>query len=77
MNPLDRYAVPDSEFSDAEWDAAEEALREERRELDWTEAQIDSALADGWLIAEKCDVLRQDRISVWADEERARRKEFW
>lgn len=76
MSWMNRLEPPEDDYVDEEWDEAREALREERRELGWSDAEIDAAV-DDYLIAEKCDALRADRASIWADEERARRKESW
>ena len=72
----DYWAAPEPEYSDDEWDRAEDLLWQERRDLGWDDEQI-AAHVDDWLIAEKCDALRADRDSMVADEERARRKESW
>ena len=74
MSLYDYWAAPESEYSDDEWDRAEDLLWQERRDLGWDDEQIE-AHVDDWLIAEKCDALRVDRESMVADEERARRKE--
>lgn len=76
MSWMNRLTPPEPDYLEEEWEYAETVLREERRELGWDDHDIDVAV-DDYLIAEKCDALRMDRASVWADEERARRKENW
>lgn len=76
LNPLDLYAAPGPDYSEDEWEAARKALWAERRQLGWTDEQIASGV-DDYLIAEKCDAMRDDLRHVQADEERARRKESW
>ena len=74
MSWMNRLEPPEDDYLEEEWAEAEEALREERRELGWSESEIDAGV-DYFLIAEACDARREDRASVWADEARARRKE--
>lgn len=72
----DRLAPPEPEFSDEEWDRAEQALIEERLEMGWSEQESRVAV-DDYLIAEKCERMREDHEWYVADEVRARRKEDW
>lgn len=74
MSLYDRYAAPEPEYTDDEWDAAESALIEERADWGWSETEIAEAV-DDYLIAEKCDQFREDEKSVWADRVLARRKD--
>lgn len=74
MSWMNRLTPPEPDYLEEEWEYAETVLRDERRELGWDDHDIDVAV-DDYLIAEKCDALRADRVSVWADEVRARRKE--
>ncbi|MGX1598626.1 hypothetical protein ACWIDS_16370 [Dietzia maris] len=76
MSYPNRLSPPEPEFTDDEWDAAREQLVQERLELDWTREDAEAHI-DDLMIAEKCEVMRDDRASVQADEERARRKENW
>ena len=72
----DYWAAPEPEYSDDEWDRAEDLLWQERRDLGWDDEQI-AAHVDDWLIAEKCDALRADEQWRIYDVERAHRKENW
>lgn len=74
MSWMNRLSPPEPEFSDDEWDQAERALIEERLDMGWSETESRVAV-DDYLIAEKCEQLREDLESVVADEELARRKE--
>jgi len=72
----DYWAAPESEYSDDEWHRAEDLLWQERRDLGWSDHEIE-AHVDDWLIAEKCDALRWDEQWRRYDAEHARRKEGW
>lgn len=76
MSLYDYFTPPEPEYSDDEWEAAEAALWVEYRELGWDDEDI-AKRVDDRLIGEQCAAMRADRESVWADEERARRKENW
>lgn len=72
---MNRLSPPEPEYDDDEWDAAEQALWVEYRDLGWDDVDIAKAV-DDVLIAEQCDAMRAARESQWADDERARRKEW-
>lgn len=74
MSWMNRLSPPEPEFSDDEWDRAERALIEERLDMGWSETESRVAV-DDYLIAEKCEQMRDGLKSVVADEELARRKE--
>lgn len=74
MSWMDRLEPPESDFSDEEWDTARAQLVQERIDLGWTCEDAD-AHVDDLMIEEQCVQNRDDRASVWADEEHARRKE--
>lgn len=76
MSLYDRLAAPEPEFSDEEWDRAYEFLVQERVDLGWPRADAES-LVDDLMVSDQCVQAREDQLSVWADEERARRKESW
>lgn len=72
----DRLAPPEPEFSDEEWDRAYEFLVQERVDLGWPRADAE-AHVDDLMVSDQCVQAREDQKTVWADEERARRKENW
>ena len=74
LNPLDRYAYPDSEFSDEQWEAARERLITGLTDDGRTRAEAEERI-DDWVIEEQCEADARDREANHADEMRARRKE--
>ena len=74
MSLYDYMSPPEPEYTDDEWDAAEAALIEERADWGWSETEIAKAV-DDFLIAEKCEQLREDLESEWVDRVLARRKD--
>ena len=76
MSWMNRLEPPEPDFSDDEWDAAREQLVQERLDLGWTREDAEAHI-DDLMVEEQCVQNRDDRASVQADEERARRKEDW
>lgn len=76
MSLYDYFTPPEPEYSDDEWEAAKASLWVEYRDLGWDDEDI-AKRVDDYLIAEQCAARRAAVESVWADEERARRKENW
>lgn len=74
MSLYDRLTPPEPDYSDDEWERAEQLLIEERIELGWSETESRVAV-DDLMIADKVQELRDARLWDLADEDRARRKE--
>lgn len=74
MSLYDRYAAPEPEFTDDEWEQAEQQLIDQFLDDGYSEHEAEAAV-DDWLIAEQCDRNREDREAEWADQVIKRRKE--
>ena len=74
MSLYDRWAAPEPDYSDAEWDAAHARLVDALVEDGWTEAEA-LARVDDWAVRDQIDADRADAESRWADDMLARRKE--
>ena len=74
MSLYDRWAAPDPDYSDAEWDAAHARLVDALVEDGWTETEA-LARVDDWAVRDQIDADRAADDAAWADREIKRRKE--
>lgn len=66
MNPLDRYAVPEPEFTDEEMGAARETLFVEWAERGWPREDAAKHI-DDQLVFEQAEFLRRAAVSDHVD----------
>ena len=74
MSLYNRYAAPEPDYTDDEWERAHARLVDALVEDGWTETEA-LARVDDWLVRDQIDADRADAESRWADDMLARRKE--
>lgn len=76
MSFMNRLSPPEPDYTDDEWERAEQQLVDQFLDDGYSEHEAEVAV-DDWLIAEQCDRNREDREAEWADQVIKRRKEDW
>ncbi|HHX46152.1 MAG TPA: hypothetical protein GX718_02090 [Brevibacterium sp.] len=75
MSLYNRWAAPEPDYTDDEWERARARIVADRLDDGWDRDDAEAAAEDDQLVWEQIDADRVDAESRWADDMLARRKE--